>query len=264
MIIGEPITPSLNVLVRPFRHLVIYEAQIRKALADAEEICLRLPPTTAISAAELKQIDGNGGTKEKDHGATVLEKWPERVRDELKCLVEFMDKDMADIFDARKRIQSLDMEDIPFEFLWHLFSPCDLVFSRSKKSRQSYLQAFPVLHVTGGRHLFDHPAPYQRPSTVITEDPRWDLDSESEQHARDLATSYSRSSPFIIDCLYVDSDGHQLVPKARRFVITPYAAKRLILALDVYPARFDPDYDLIMERLLKRGQKWLSVSVGTH
>jgi hypothetical protein len=261
-IAGEPMKPAINVLVRPFRYLVIYEAQIRRALADAEQRCLHPPltPINAIPTAELKQTDRKEDIKEKSYCAMVLENRPERARDELKCLVEFMDADMGDIFDIRKRVQSLELKDIPFEFLWLLFSPGDLVFSNLKKSGQDYLQAFTVLHVTGGRRLFDH----STNSWIREADFRWELDSESEQRNRDLATSYSRSSPFIIDCIYVDSDGRQLAPKARRFVIPPYAAKRSILALDIYPARFDPEYEVIMETLLKRGEKLVSVSLGAH
>lgn len=46
-----------------------------------------------------------------------------RQRDEFRCLIEFMDHDMADIFDVKRQISNKTITEIGFENLWQLFRP---------------------------------------------------------------------------------------------------------------------------------------------
>jgi len=241
---GEPFSATSNVIVRPFKHLVYNENKIREALQEAEEQCLASSEATDLKEQAREQ----------------------RIRDELQLLVEFMDKDMADIFAMRKQIETptlrSNLRTIAFEHLWLLFKPGDITLSYSGPGR-NYPQFFTVLQATGGRSLF--------PSIRTNNMPQSDgnpifEDSDSEQREKYVSTlAFSnRVSSFVLDCVYVDSDGFRLGPKAKRFIIPLFAGTKPIRSLEVYPAIFHPEYESIMDRLVKRGKKLVEVSSGSH
>lgn len=113
-------TPFVNVLVYPFKHLILHEAAIRNTLAEVEEKCRK-----ANEKSEKTEEDGLN--TDEDRQTSRAEKDPEKEasakliqnRDELKCLIEFIDNDMADIFQVRKQIRGGTIKDIAFEYLWY-------------------------------------------------------------------------------------------------------------------------------------------------
>jgi len=234
---GVPITEKENTWVWPFKYIAVYEGQIRKALEDAQNKC------------NETQLESVTNTLPDTIGApTTIETLGRKAkmeRDDLRCLVEFMDEDLRSIFDVRKRIHNLSLKTIAFDFLWHLFKPGDL-----------------VLHVTGGRTSFD--PGNMRGEERVSRD--WDSDSESELHNEALSRSGYQTTTFIIDCAFLDFDGTFIGPKPRRFAIPAYPGEKQILSLDVYPAKFDPDYTSIMESLVNRGKRFLRISnlEGAH
>jgi hypothetical protein len=249
-----PITEGENIWVWPFKYIAVYEGQIRKALEDAQNKCNEIELESVANT--LPNTIGAPTTIE------TLGRKAKMERDHLRCLVEFMDEDLQNIFDVRKRIHNLSLKTIAFDFLWHLFKPGDLVLSQPGRREAAMLQAFVVLHVTGGRTSFD-------PGNLRGEEKGsrdWDMESESEQHNEALSRSGYQTTTFIIDCAYLDFDGTFIGPKPRRFAIPAYPGEKQILSLDVYPAKFDPDYISIMESLANRGKRFLRISKleGAH
>lgn len=154
-------TEEQNVLVRPFKYLVEIEPDIREAFHMAKVVCEQAIAELAqsVQAAEIcgPQVEGNVETQE---GKKNLEKLNEAVfrttreRDELSCLVEFMDLDMRDIFSVKRQIESRSVEKIAYEHLWQFFKPGDIVYS-CPENDEIRRQAYRILHVTGGRVCFD-------------------------------------------------------------------------------------------------------------
>jgi len=241
---GEAFNSSSNVIVRPFRHLVYHETKIRDALREAEDQCA--------------DTEGEEGPKQQE---------TQRTRDELRLLVEFMDKDMADIFDIRQKIQTptlrCSLKTIAFEYLWLLFNPGDVVLSSSSRPGSEFVQMFTVMHVSGGRLLFQSPRRDDQPQQR-SEEVNSFQDSDLEQRSKSINSPSARVSSFIIDCVYIDSDGFHLGPKPKRFVIPVFAGKRPIQSLGVYPAVFNSGYESIRERLVRRGKRLVEVSSGSH
>jgi hypothetical protein len=251
---GVPIIERENIWVWPFKYIAVYEGQIREALENAQKKCNETQLESVANA--LPNAIGAPTTIE------TLGRKAKMERDHLRCLVEFMDEDLQSIFDVRKRIDNLSLKTIAFDFLWHLFKPGDLVLSQPGRREAAMLQAFVVLHVTGGRTSFD-------PGNMRGERGgyrHWDSDSESERHNEALSRSGYQTTTFIIDCVYLDFDGTFIGPKSRRFAIPAYPGEKQILSLDVYPAKLDPDYTSIMESLTNRGKHFLSISKleGAH
>jgi len=242
---GEPFSATSNVIVRPFRHLVYNENKIRQALQQAEE----------------KRLDPNEAT-DLDEQARA-----QRMRDELRLLIDFMDKDMADIFAMRKQIETPtlrpNLTTIAFEYLWLLFKPGDILLQSSSRPGRNHLQFYTVLQATGGRSLF----PSIRSNGIPSGDGNLvfeDSDSEQREKHHSSRSLSGRFSSFVLDCVYVDSDGFRLGPKAKRFIIPLFAGTKPIRSLGVYPAIFHPEYKSIMDRLVKRGKKLVKVSSGSH
>lgn len=76
-------------------------------------------------------------------------------RNQLRCLVNFMDSDMQDIFDVVRQLANRSLKEVAFEHLWLLYKPGDLVYTMKDPGEFSTYQAYRVLHVTGGRPILD-------------------------------------------------------------------------------------------------------------
>ncbi|KAL3428950.1 P-loop containing nucleoside triphosphate hydrolase protein [Aspergillus tetrazonus] len=182
-------------------------------------------------------------------------------REELRCLVQFMDHDMRDIFEIKRAIQANTLREIAFEHLWQLYKPGDVVY-RTVQDDDSRRQAFRVLHVTGGRVCFDtKKLSYFDPVNYRV----WDSESEDERRCRDaVRRSSAQMTNFIIDCFYLESDGVRLAPRPKRFAITPYSGKRPIASLPLRPLQFDPQKELLEKQLVARGARFMEVAQGKH
>ncbi|KAK2812459.1 hypothetical protein FQN50_001460 [Emmonsiellopsis sp. PD_5] len=113
----------------------------------------------------------------------------ENETQQLRCLLEFMDRDMRDIFDVKRHISDNSLEDIAFEHLWLLYKPGDLVLHSSPEQPNSRCQAYRILNVTGGRMCFDRRKDPSWPYPEYVRDRGFDSASESEEKARDVVNS---------------------------------------------------------------------------
>ncbi|KAF7516819.1 hypothetical protein PCG10_001780 [Penicillium crustosum] len=261
-------TEEQNVLVRPFKYLVEIEPDIREAFHMAKVVCEQAIAELAqsVQAAEIcgPQVEGNVETQE---GKKNLEKLNEAVfrttreRDELSCLVEFMDLDMRDIFSVKRQIESRSVEKIAYEHLWQFFKPGDIVYS-CPENDEIRRQAYRILHVTGGRVCFD--TTRRSPFDPI-KDRKWESDSENDERCCDaVRCSGTETTSFIVDCFYLDSDGTLLAPRGKRFVVTPNSGERAINMLPLQHLFFDPKQQEVKNELINRGARFLQLAPRTH
>ncbi|EPE26297.1 P-loop containing nucleoside triphosphate hydrolase [Glarea lozoyensis ATCC 20868] len=267
-----------NVLVRPFKHLVAYESEIRESLKEVETICdqaearlnqhvgnstsgrnVENAPMTANVPAGEELTDANA----KDEN-TLEEKAREarRNRDELRCLVEFMDKDMSDIFDIKLAASTHTLEEVAFEHLWQVYKPGIVIYGSNQRGDPNRCQAYHVLHVTGGRVCFDNGI---KSSFHAVNNRQWESESEGDEQCCDTvkSTVLDRTT-FIIDCYLLDFDGYRIGPKPKRFAILPYTGKRSVLSFAVYPSEYDPKNEDIRKKLIERGNRFTSLVLGAH
>lgn len=242
------VSKSMNVLVWPFKYLIIHEQKIKEALKEAEEGYQK------ECSHEGSQLSGS--TKSQEQLFKAEPSKSKRMRDDLMCLVEFMNSDMHSIFETRNKIQNETLTDIGFDYLWLLFEPGDTVFETDSDHRSNPLQAYRVLSVTGGRFKFGQK---EQPGRLMY-DPYSPVD---EDHV-EFAGSHSKMTPFIIDCASIDFDGRNFGPKGKKFVILPYIGEKSILSLEVYPANFHPDYDRKRIELVTRGKMFVKMANGAH
>ena len=275
-----------NVWLRPFKALVAYNIEIRQALQETELNLNQadVEPLPPIEKAKSKSIDDTMAVTqdrngEDDMANPLTEKSVKPVddksksdidtpalvrirrRNELRCLVDFMDNDMKDIFRVQDSVNEQDIDEIAFEHLWLLYKPGDLLFSASSQDDDSMCQAYRVLHVTGGRHVID---PRSNNQYNAASDRNWDSESEADGEARDAVRNFSSMTPFILDCFFIDCNGQKYGPKSRRIVISAYKGKQPMKSLDAFPAVFHPQYDTLRKALINRGQRFWELAPGKH
>ena len=269
---GMDFPEDRNVWLRPFKYLVAYETEIKQALRDAEVRHDQLKAESGSSdrADTIQAHDESGilATKpmhergQVDVDSTIEASRVEAERDQLRCLVDFMDSDMEDIFDVKRQVDNRTLEDITFENLWLLYTPGDLIYRNETPEGRSTYQAYRVLHVTGGRPVLDT-LNESRFNTIQGRE--WEEESETEEKARDTIRGSSSSiTPLVIDCFSVDFDGFRIGPKSRRFVIPAFTGKRRVDTLEVYPAFSLYDHEELREELVERGRRFTQIANGIH
>ena len=277
---GVDFPEDCNVWVRPFKYLVAYEMEIRKALQDAQAAVDQteadshpstksdpIPNRTVCNTSttsimqERRGDSPDGGENVRLVSGTALAR-AKAERDQLRCLVDFMNSDMQDIFDVKRQVTSQTLKEVSFEHLWLLYKPGDLVYTFDSLDGHGTYQAYRVLHVTGGRANLDT-ANWR--SLDLIYDRKWDEESDSEQKARDtIRGSPSNMTPFIIDCFSVDFDGNRLGPKSRRFVIPTFTGKRKTSALEICLSFFHPHHEQVYRELARRGRRFMQLADRTH
>ncbi|KAH0536272.1 hypothetical protein FGG08_006833 [Glutinoglossum americanum] len=278
--IGDTIPQDRNVWVRPFKYLVAFSTQIRNALQKAESSC-----NQAESGSGLTVQNGNNSTptlgteplapaeiSTEEQSSAGTNAVPEvevpeevqrarRLRDELRCVVQFMDEDMRDIFDIERQIANQTLKEVTFEHLWQLYKPGDLILSENSGAGNHQYQAYRVLHVTGGRQIIDT---NNKSEFHAISNRDWDWNSDSEEKVRNTVRTSSRITAFLIDCFYLDFNGQFIGPRAKRFGILAYRGKRPVCSFVAYLASLHSQYSEIYRSLVSRGKRFTELAFGAH
>ena len=236
------------------------EADVRSGIAEPESEADNRMATNAthpISQAEVEE------TETQERGATINMQRPPitdkekadldertRLRDELRCLVNFMDNDMKEIYSVQKTIDDGTRTTIAFDYLWQLFKPGDLVLQEGEQKR-----AFMVLCVTGGRALNRTAQAYLS---------RKKLDSYDERVKDAHFAKYPKTSPLILDCFYVDFDGINFGPRPKKFMFQDYEGEVPISSLQVFPLKFHDSPGQTEKALIKRGKRFAKLALVDH
>jgi len=255
--VGPELSETRNVLVRPFKYLVFYEQEIRQFGSDLELVYEQ-------AEAEAKQGHEmpNGDLVSSQETEREAADRAKRERDEFRCLIEFMDRDMADIFDIKRQIIDKTLTEIAFEHLWQLFRPKHIAYLFKAPDDARRCQAYQILHVAGGRVCFDTG---KKCSFDAVRGRNWESGSETEERCRDIIRSSDHDiTSFLIDCFYIDVDGHRVGPRPKRLIIQRYTGTRPIKLLPLYPAFLHPNMQEIQEKLLARGRRFAELAMGAH
>ena len=177
-----------------------------------------------------------------------------RLRDELRCLVTFMDTDLKDIYFVQKDIDQGTRKLIAFDHLWQLFKPGMVVISGKGQKR-----AYVVLHVTGGRALLR-----DSQTAIATDDAIGFYDAKQREERESYFAKYPKTSPFVIDCFYIDFNGTDFGPLPQRFMFEDYDGEVPINSLEVFPIKFDEDPKKTEKSLVRRGRNFVKLANVDH
>ena len=169
---------------------------------------------------------------------------------QLKLLSQMIQEHLSPIVSLRESLLSNSKLTIHFRDLWLLFQPGELVVSA-----KSPVQAYRVIHVSGGRPLM---------TNAITEK------SDSESHTKYESVEHkgfrqkSKISPFAIDCIRYDFDGERFGPVQQNISIEEYEGERPITMLAVWPLRFSEDPKSLRQALVQRGRRFSEFQTFQH
>lgn len=223
------------VILRPYKALLYHEEDLRNTLAALEK---RVGVRSDVAVGQLYP-----------HGRDQITRMPvlslQRMREapgEIRCLLRFVEslKPLIDEIRNNPSPKSPVKSQSPvilFKDLWYIFWPGQYIFSRL-----GIQKVWRVIQITGGRRLLSVEG---SPSTID-------------------ALRVKPSSPYQIDCYYLDFDGNRFGPVHRRFQIRPFEGRREITSLDVHPIEYQANHEDLITNLTKRGADFVGLTQVSH
>ena len=264
-VMGVKITRQRNVLIHPFKPLLMYRPHLTARLEGMQDTLMekaksQSPITNGYADVEHLQ---DGVTS---HGSPSKENERlERSVFELGCLLNFMDQDLKDLLQMTKDFKEKRIRNIAFENLWLLFLPGTSIIAPSTNGDHGGLdtdQAYQVLYTTGGRSMLD----VHGNSTKNEPQEPVAVDQRLYSRANGYANLSSRArTDFVIDCFFIDYDGFSFGPRPHRVVIPEFVGERSVQQLPVFPLDRSPYPSGMKRELLARGEMFLeSVKVKRY
>lgn len=229
------------IILRPFKALLYHEEDFRNTLAALE----KMVEVRSDVAVHSDVTIGEPYNHVRNQMSKIPALSPQRLReapDEIRCLLRFIESLKPLINDIRNN-PCLEHHIEPqsamilFRDLWYVFRPGQYIFSRL-----GIQKVWRVIQVTGGRRLLSAEG---SPSTID-------------------AIRVKSSSPYQIDCYYLDFDGNRFGPVHRRFQIRPFEGHRQITSLDVHPIEYQANHESLIDNLTKRGSEFVSLTQVSH
>ncbi|OCK93376.1 uncharacterized protein K441DRAFT_706219 [Cenococcum geophilum 1.58] len=213
-----------------------------------------LPGTMRMSnpiVATEEQLNKEGTAGARKANSEGLVGTLEAFKD-LKCLVDFMDTDLAPIIQA---YQDTTNRKIRFQDLFFLFKPGQEIYAPKKRvlegdgsgkplkatSLERYQTAYRVIHCSGGRPFLNG-------------------NNTDNSHI----SLKDRMDSFDLFCYYIDFNGSEFSPCYHGFSIAPYEGEREITSLEIYPWQYAERKDALRETLRERGEKFRSFIKAKH
>ncbi|KAB2569676.1 hypothetical protein DBV05_g11652 [Lasiodiplodia theobromae] len=274
--LGEATAPANNsVFLKPFKLFICYEEALRELLTN---IRYRLeypmygpvskptsnPPKVSLNEAVYVQVPDEENSVENgvsyDQGTLASSIHPPNsdpaatltvsyaMAEHLDAMLKFIDVELKQYRAAFRRFRAREAETVEFKDLWFLFAPGDKIYHSATK------QAYQILAVSGGRTFL----------TKNLGDP--ELNDPSSNWSSPAAET-EITSPFFIDCIYMDFNGEELGPVSHRIAIMPYTGSQTISSLDFLPIEYAKTIiDSVENRelpvddyLVERGKKYLDL-----
>ncbi|KAI9823114.1 MAG: hypothetical protein M1826_000265 [Phylliscum demangeonii] len=277
-----------RVMLRPFKLLVRYDAQIREvydklaaqwaekgleqadapapadaaaaAHAEGAEVA---PDAAPVDAAEKADHDAERTKLARSTVAAAKNKTSKDASDDLvgslealkdlQCLIDFMDQRIAPVVE---RFRNRSRRSVQFHELWLLFKAGDLIYCpRRADLAQKEDDAAPSDAVNQGR--------YQIAFKIFHVDGGRAKLSRKD-NVGDQPSLKDRLNPFQIWSYYVDYDGENYGAVGNYTTIQPFEGERQICSLEAFPLDYADNYPALYEELKARGLKFQSVLHQKH
>ncbi|KAI9659890.1 MAG: hypothetical protein M1821_001242 [Bathelium mastoideum] len=178
----------------------------------------------------------------------------------IQCLCDFIQEELCETIELRAKIANGTLHNISFENLWHLVEPGDIIVSKN----HGYDQLYKVYSVTGGqirrrprtsdelRELERQKQNILLPTPLNPFEDGYDFDYEG--------SSPGTWTPFRVDCYMLAYNGVHIRPVEECKKIKRYVGERRISELPLYPVRFHPEKEELLQKMEERGKKFLACS----
>lgn len=238
----EPWSKRPRSYERPFTTLVYFHKDMKKALADLEVRWAHYldggtsPTTTNVSTRDLTQ-DADESIDDCPAALAIMRAYMKYAEERLLPEYNrFVDKDYSSNAQVR------------FTDLWYLFRTGDLIYRPIEGSllNQQYFR-------TGKRTWKTYclqPCATQYQST-LSEHREYDSDDEE-------------SAAFIVHAYYLEYTGEEFCVVTKAFTIPPYENSVPVSSLPVFPVRFVPNWQAMLEDTKDIGNKTLHYIETKH
>jgi hypothetical protein len=229
--------------------------------------------------------DDNSGSSEREDTDSKMEVSDKRVGSQeeskedqmkklqtrighLRLLSDLVQSECKDLIELRARIADGTLKEIAFDDLWYLFEPGDLIYGKDLGREQLYrvyavtgaamkLRNYTYSEMSDLQYARDRRTGYRnRPVSSDEED--------SDKPLREDASGHGTWTPLKVDCYTMAYDGTRFGPKEGCKKIKHYVGKREITKLRMFPIRFHPDKERILNDMAARGTKFLKLSTAGH
>ncbi|KAM6476117.1 hypothetical protein HDV62DRAFT_256961 [Trichoderma sp. SZMC 28011] len=236
-LIWEHLGRSFQIL-RPFKLLVYFNGKIRDSLADLEkhrQICKNSSEEDFEKEWQqdgpLEDIREHKKFMYADMKAT---EFTGLIKD-LRSLIKFMDDYIEPAVKRDLR------ESVFFSDLWYTFAAGSLIFIKDKNIPQ---KIWKVIQRTGGRRLS-----------------RRGLSIMAAEHDKPQL----KTSPFVIDCFYIDFDGIRYLPVYHQIVIQAFDGLQPVSGLPVLPLSVaETEQYISIKEMVNRGRDFIEYAQPTH
>ncbi|KAF1952473.1 hypothetical protein CC80DRAFT_507946 [Byssothecium circinans] len=261
-----------NIMLRPFKPLLHFEAEIRGIKDELVSILLYLRPSSpGIGGIDQVPSEGSGSHSDVEKTYidrstwiaalerlniapvtgtidTLISEWPsiERLQRTFDCLFELTDDYIKPI---ALKLRNREVDKISFVDLWHLFRSGDEVSTKGLRGVDD-TTLMRVLRTTGGRRNLQGVGPMSSSSLYPAS-----LRAENSEVLDEI-------NPFIIHTWYIDSNGLHVVPQLHRIVINPYSGERLISELAAYPTSYMVNAEHTRSSCIVRGRKFVALATS--
>ena len=237
-----------RIFCRPFRLLVHYHHDMKKALENLEQRWKEMK-TIGVEAAE-KMRNNRPAREYADSEQGLLH---------MREYIRFTE---AEVIPSSSRFENTDARvhrpaKVPFTDLWYLYREGELVYSPvPSNGSASNLQAS---HQTCWCVY-----------AVITPEPSRNLESTEDKEDSSGAPSdldaYNIERTTRVCCYYIDFDGESYGPVTHQFVIQEYQGEKDIASLPIYPPHLmaPEEYDRFMKDTRENGMNFTEFVKAKH
>lgn len=252
-------TDTPQVFLQPFKLIVASDAKIRQRLKDLEskwvsytetrnkgrvrrtkmsvENALHTSDTDSAVSGTSRETNFDG---KRGHSLDDLSNSFDALQD-LRCLVEFMDHDIAPVL-RKYRSGSDFTKKISFRNLWYLFKPGDDVWCTLKSNSSASAASEPDLQSIW------------RVLCVL----------EGRPHLSENNKKTELLNPFKITCFKIGYNGSNFGPITHFFEILPFEREKDITSLDIVPLRMVDDSKGLTDQWRILGLRFKTYTVPQH
>ncbi|KAH6603955.1 hypothetical protein Trco_007401 [Trichoderma cornu-damae] len=259
-----------HIFRRPFRYLIYFHDQMKKALAELEESASTTDTKPAEEELAQESVSGKGKEKSDSDTLGIDSLFTDAdTLAEMRLYIKFIDEQVMPEY---QRFQDEDGSTAPtkirWDLLWYLFKPGDLVYVPNLNSGvraripMSWDGVFRRLQAGFGDGGME-PAPSANHTTrgSHTDQMVWRIyRAPFKQSIVDGCTCESclkMESTWSISCYHIDYDGQNYRAVGRIIEIPSFEGEREITQLPCYPMRYVKQRDEIMERGRQYGSKFI-------
>ncbi|KAK1758205.1 hypothetical protein QBC47DRAFT_134106 [Echria macrotheca] len=204
------------IMMPPFKLFATYWADIEAKMQELQDEFAERYGYAWNAEPPKDETPKEGPLSEEEAERNAQKEDDRKDAEHLQCLVDFMKEYLSGIPELRKRIKDKEIDSLPFDDLWQLFNPGDIILSRQGPGKGDQ-QAYQVFSVTKGRF------------NVKDETSSRDKPERNDLH---------------LQCFSLDYDGTKFDTREEMLYIKPFIGKKKITDLDYYPKAFAADKEL--------------------